>query len=78
MVDSIQSETNFTVSQLSKDGLSILMGIIWPRVCSPNLVHSTGFSLFKQEKPHSQTYWKLVWENLLQVNLFLLNSSIFF
>ena len=79
MVDSIQSETNFTVSQLSKDGSSILMCIIWPRMCSRNLVRSTGFSLFKQEKPHSQTYWKLVCEKICcKLIIFLINSSIFF
>ena len=53
--DSSQSETNFSVSKLSKDRLSILMRIIPSRVSSPNLIHSTDFSLFMQEKPRSQT-----------------------
>ena len=43
--DSIQSETNFEVSKLSKNRPSILMRIIWSMLSSPNLVCSTDFTV---------------------------------
>ena len=56
MADSIQSETNFSVSKLLNDGPSVLMHIIWSRVFSPNFVCSTDFfCLCKKNHSHKCT-----------------------